>query len=61
MRGNPIRDDLLRGRLSRRDLNKMLAAAGLSLVAMPLGRNARAAAGMLAERSPALKANLIRR
>ena len=45
MRGNPIRDDLLRGRLSRRDLNKMLAAAGLSLVAMPLGRNARAAAG----------------
>lgn len=43
MKRNRIVDDLLLGRLSRRDLHKLLAAAGLSLVAMPIPRGAQAA------------------
>jgi spermidine/putrescine transport system substrate-binding protein len=47
MKRSTIRDDIARGRLSRRDLNKMLAAAGLALVAAPVGRAAKAAASDL--------------
>ncbi len=44
MKYNKIRDDIALGRVSRRDLGKMMAAAGLAMVAMPMGRSARAAA-----------------
>jgi len=43
MKRNQIRDDMLRGRVTRRDLNKMLAGAGLALAMLPAGRAARAA------------------
>ena len=43
MKSKKILDDLQMGRLSRRDLGKMLAAAGLSLAVMPVGRQAKAA------------------
>ena len=46
MKYNKIRDDIALGRLSRRDLGKLMAAAGVAMVAMPVGgRSARAAAG----------------
>lgn len=45
MKYNKIRDDIAMGRLSRRDLGKLMAAAGVAMVAMPVGgRSARAAA-----------------
>lgn len=43
MKSKDIRDAIAQRRLSRRDLNKMLGAAGLSLVMLPMGRAARAA------------------
>jgi len=46
-RNNKIRDDLALGRLSRRDVAKMMAAAGLAMVTMPAGRAAQAAASDL--------------
>jgi len=47
MKRNQILDDMARGRLTRRDLNKMLAAAGLTLATLPLARPSRAAASDL--------------
>ena len=47
LRTNKLRDDLLLGRLSRRDLGKMMAAAGVAMAAIPLSRAAQAAAGDL--------------
>ncbi|HKY93808.1 MAG TPA: extracellular solute-binding protein [Kiloniellales bacterium] len=47
MKYNKLRDDLALGRLSRRDLTKLMAAAGVAMVTMPLTRGARAAAGDL--------------
>lgn len=43
MRSKKIVDDLRMGRLSRRDLGKMMAAAGVSLAFMPVGGPAKAA------------------
>lgn len=47
MKHNKIRDDIALGRMTRRDLTKMMAAVGLSFAMMPVGRQARAAAGDL--------------
>lgn len=44
MKSKDIRNAMAARQLSRRDLNKMLAAAGLSLVMLPMGRKAQAAA-----------------
>lgn len=46
MKYNKIRDDIALGRVSRRDIGKMMAAAGVAMVTVPMmgGRAARAAA-----------------
>ncbi len=43
MKYNKLRDDLALGRLSRRDLTKLMAAAGVAMVTVKLGREAKAA------------------